>query len=151
MHGILITSFLRQNDQMIKSNLSSKWDKRYHVPWHNTLKTDTPLLKGYSDQKNSLNLSLNGVGVCSQNILVAQLCPTLCNPMDCSLPGSSVHGILQARILEWVDIPFHSRESSRPRDWTWVSCIACGFFTIWATREAPMSGAGEYNLLIRCY
>ena len=46
---------------------------------------------------------------------VAQSCPTLCNPMDCSLPGSSVHGILQARILEWVAISF-SRGSSRPRD-----------------------------------
>ena len=49
--------------------------------------------------------------------LVAQLCPTLCNPMDCSLPGSSVHGILQAGILEWVAIPF-SRGSSQPRDRT---------------------------------
>ena len=55
--------------------------------------------------------------------------------MDCSLPGSSVHEILQARILEWVAIPF-SRGSSWPRDWTWVSCIAGRCFTIWATREA---------------
>ena len=51
---------------------------------------------------------------------VAQLCPTLCNPMDCSLPGSSVHGILQAKILEWVSVPF-SKESSQPRDQTQVS------------------------------
>ena len=57
--------------------------------------------------------------------------------MDCSLPGSSVHGILQVRILEWVAIPFF-RGSSGPRDWTWVSCIAGRFFIIWATREAPM-------------
>ena len=48
---------------------------------------------------------------------VTQSCPTLCDPMDCSLPGSSIHGILQARILEWVAISF-SRRSSRPRDWT---------------------------------
>ena len=54
--------------------------------------------------------------------------------MDCSLPGSSVHGIFQARILEWVAISF-SRRSSRPRDWTWVSRIAGRHFTIWATRE----------------
>ena len=54
---------------------------------------------------------------------VAQSCLTLCNPMDCSPPGSSVHGILQARILEWVAISF-SRESSEPRDRTQVSCIA---------------------------
>ena len=53
---------------------------------------------------------------------VAQSCPTLCDPMDCNLPGSSVHGIFQARVLEWVAISF-SRGSSRPRDWTWVSCI----------------------------
>ena len=52
----------------------------------------------------------------------AQLCPTLCDPMDCSPPGSSVHGISQARILEWVAI-FYSRESSWPRDWTCISCI----------------------------
>ena len=64
-----------------------------------------------------------------------QLYLTVCNPMDCSPPGSSVHGILQKRILEWVAIPF-SRGSSQPRDRTWVSCIAGGFFTIWATREA---------------
>ena len=62
----------------------------------------------------------------------------LCDPMDCSLPGSSVHGILQARILEWVAILF-SKRSSWLRDWTWLSCIASRFFTVWATREgAPL-------------
>ena len=60
-------------------------------------------------------------------VLVAQLCPTLCDPMDCSPPGSSVYGILQAGILEWAAIAF-SRGSSRPRDWTQVSCIAARFF-----------------------
>ena len=60
--------------------------------------------------------------------LVAKLCPTLCHPMDCSLPGSSVHGISQARILEWVAISFY-RGSSPPRDQTQVSCTAGGFFT----------------------
>ena len=54
-----------------------------------------------------------------------------CDPMDCSLPGSSVHGIPQARILEWVAISF-SKESSQPRNQTWVSCIAGRFFTDWA-------------------
>ena len=53
-------------------------------------------------------------------VLAAQSCLTLCDPMDCSSPGSSIHGILQARILEWVAIPF-SRGSSRPRDRTQVS------------------------------
>ena len=60
---------------------------------------------------------------------VAQSCLTLCNPMDCSPPGSSVHGILQARILEWVAISF-SGESSQPRDRTRVSCIAGRHLTI---------------------
>ena len=60
--------------------------------------------------------------------LAAQSCPTLSDPMNCSSPGSSVHGILQARILEWVAIPF-SRGSSQPRDQTRVSCIAGRFFT----------------------
>ena len=55
--------------------------------------------------------------------LLTQSYPTLCDPMDCSPPGSSVQGILQARILEWVAISF-SRGSSQPRDWTQVSCIA---------------------------
>ena len=55
-------------------------------------------------------------------VLVAQLCLTLFDPMDCSLPGSSIHGILQGRILEWVAIP-SSRGSSPPRDWIPVSCI----------------------------
>ena len=55
-----------------------------------------------------------------------QSCPILCIPMDCSPPGSSVHGILQARILEWVAIPF-SRGFSQPRNQTWVSCVASKF------------------------
>ena len=68
-------------------------------------------------------------------VLVTQSCPTVCDPMDCSPPGSSVHGVLQARTLEWVAISF-SRGSSQPRDWTQISCIAGRFFTIWAIREA---------------
>ena len=69
--------------------------------------------------------------------LVALLCPTLCDPLDCSPPGSSVHGILQARILEWIAMP-SSRGFSQPRDLTCVSCIAGGFFTSWPTREAHL-------------
>ena len=68
---------------------------------------------------------------CTMLCLVAQLYLTLCDPMDCSPPASSVHGILQARILEWVAMP-SSRESSQPRDCTQVSCgsrIAGSFFT----------------------
>ena len=65
---------------------------------------------------------------------VAQSCRTLCNPMNCSLPGSSVHGIFQARVLEWVAISF-SRGSSHPRDWSWVSRTAGRQFTIWASLQ----------------
>ena len=68
--------------------------------------------------------------------LVTQSCRILCDPMDCNLSGSSVHGILQAGKLEWVAIPF-SRGSFQPRDWTQVSHIAGRFFTVWATRKAP--------------
>ena len=69
---------------------------------------------------------------------VAQLCPTLCHPMDCSLPGSSVHGIFQARIPEWAAISF-SKGSSQPRDQTWVSHIVGRHFTIWAIGEPLFS------------
>ena len=65
---------------------------------------------------------------------VAQLCPTLSDPMDCSLPRSSIHGIFQARVLERVSISF-SRGSSRPRDRTRVSSSVGRRFTVWATRE----------------
>ena len=70
-----------------------------------------------------------GVGVVVEAMLVAQLCPTPCDPMDWSPPGSSVHGILQAKILEWVAFPF-SRGSSQPGDGTRVSCIAGRWFTV---------------------
>ena len=69
---------------------------------------------------------------------VAQSWPTLCNPMDCSLPASSIHRIFQARVLKWVAISF-SRGSSRPRDQTWVSRISGRCFNVWATREELMS------------
>ena len=70
-------------------------------------------------------------------VKVTQLCPTLCNPTD-----YTIHGILQAGILEWVAFPF-SRGSSQPRDQTQVSCMAGRFFTSWATREAQESWSGQ--------
>ena len=80
------------------------------------------VLRGFSDflppPGPSFPFSHHGGGS-----LITKLYPTLCDPMDCSPPGSSVHGILQARILEWVVISF-SRGSSQHRDQTWVSCIA---------------------------
>ena len=78
-------------------------------------------------------------------VLVSQSGPTLCNPMDFSPPGFSVHGILQARILHWVAISFSSG-SSRPRDKTWVSYITGRFFTNWATREVQRTKA--YSILL---
>ena len=73
-------------------------------------------------------------------MLITQLWPTLCDPMDYSWPGSSVYGVLQARILEWVAISFF-RGSSWPRDRTQV----CRFFTVWTTREASYTFT-EINL-----
>ena len=72
--------------------------------------------------------------------------PTLCNSMDCSPPGSSVHGILQTRILKWVAIPF-SRGSSWPQDRTQVSRIAGRFFTVWATslNQTPFHCGGSFR------
>ena len=75
--------------------------------------------------------SLNAL---QRKVLVSQSWPTFSNPMDCSLPGSSVHRILKARILDRIAISF-SKESSQSRDWTWITCIASRFFTVWATRE----------------
>ena len=72
---------------------------------------------------------------------VAQLCLTLWDPTDCSPPGSSVHGILQARILEWVAMPY-SRVISQARDRTQVSCIASRFLTVWVTGKAAAAGVG---------
>ena len=76
-------------------------------------------------------LWLNNSETVKVKVLVAQSSLTLCDPMDCSLAGSSVHGILQTRFLKWAAIPF-SRGSSWPRDWIWFSCR---FFTTSAARE----------------
>ena len=81
-------------------------------------------------------------------VAATQLCLTLWEPMGYSPAGSSVHGILQARTLESVIIHF-SRRSSRPRDQTWVSCIAGRFLTIWASRgngKKILQGKREFHL-----
>ena len=69
--------------------------------------------------------------------LVAHLCSTLCDPMNSSPLGSSVHGILQARIVEWVAISF-SRGESRPRDQTHISCTGSWILYYWTTRETQL-------------
>ena len=82
--------------------------------------------------------------VCAQSL---QSCLTLCDPKDCSLPGSSAHGILQASILEWGAIPF-SKGSFQPRNRTWVSGIAGRFFAVWITREATSMVLSAYLRLL---
>ena len=77
-------------------------------------------------------------------VLVTQLYPTLCDPMDCSPPGSSVHGILQARILAWVAIQF-LRGSSWPRSQTRVSRIAGRFFTVYHNRFISSNWRSNYS------
>ena len=82
-------------------------------------------------------------------MFVTQSCPTLWDPMDCSPPGSYVREILQARILEWVAMPF-SRCFSWPRDRTCISCIAGIFFAVWATREALLSNKSYPSFFEHC-
>ena len=89
---------------------------------------DNLLISGRKKKKSQLN----------EQVKIAQFCPTLCYPWDCSQLGSSVHGILQARILELVSMTF-SMGSYQSKDQTQVSCAAGGFFTIWANREAHIS------------
>ena len=119
--------------------LLTKWYWHFHN-WQ-TLSCEARLTLVTSDatQENGLKAE--------EGMLLAQLCLTLCNPLDCSPPGSSALsiGILQARILEWVATSF-SRGSSQPRDRSWVSSIAGRFFTIWATCEAPEEGESPLKL-----
>ena len=79
-------------------------------------------------------------------MLVTQLCPTICNSMDCTLPGSSVHGILQARVLESVAIPF-SQRSSLHRNRTLVSYIADRFFTCEPPGMPIVGGGGDATVI----
>ena len=92
-----------------------------------------------SPMKYNTAFSIGGTCILSQFYLKVKVKSLsrvqLCDPVDCSPPGSSVHGILQARTLEWVAMPF-SRGSSQPRDRTQVSCIVGRCFNLWATREA---------------
>ena len=80
-------------------------------------------------QATELRTQSRGPAACGSQCLVAQSCSTLCHPVDYSPPASSVHGILQARILEWVAMPSF-RGSAKPRNQNQVSLIAGGFFTI---------------------
>ena len=83
-------------------------------------------------------------------VLVTHSCLISCYPMHCRPPDSSVHGILQKKILEWVAIPFSSG-SSQPRDWTQVSHIAGGFFTLSATRETHYLRQIEWSINVSLF
>ena len=122
--------FLRNNNQIpTYRKLSLKWFEWLEYWESNELRSGgIPL-----GPRGRLVFSIRSV----KDKSVAQSCPTLCDPMDCSPPGSSVHGIFQARILEWVAISF-SRGFSWPRDWTQASSVAGRRFTIWATKEAQV-------------
>ena len=99
---------------------------------HPTISSSVTPFSSYPQYFKDYGMSSNYL---SSNLgLVFRSHLTLWDPMDCHPPGSSVHGTFQARIVEWVANAF-SRGSSWPRDWTWVSCIVGGFFTIWATGE----------------
>ena len=102
-----------------------KWHRKKRVGGHCWEQiSQTQMLKGAKQAKQ-----MNKLGV---KMLVTESCMTLCEPMDYSLPGSSVHGILQARILNWVAM-FFSSGSSWPRNRNFISCISCvagRFFTV---------------------
>ena len=112
------------------------------TPW--TAAYQAPPSMGFSKQKYTARvqmLTLTFMSWCDVKVKVSQSCLTLCDPKDCSLPGFSVHGILQARTMEWVTVPF-ARASCLPRDQTQVSRIAGGFFTVWVTTEAQENWNG---------
>ena len=117
-----------------RSPVTFPWLTTFHVPCHkNSLpeKLSASHMTPLRENSGSLHLVSPGLWPIPTN-RVAQSCLTLCNPMDCSLPGSAVHGIFQAIVLEWVAISF-SKGSSWPRDRTCVSHIVDRCFTIWAT------------------
>ena len=138
-------SFLKKKTHLAKQDCTSNSICSFSRSFANTSSSDYPLkwstpqylvINPLTDLP-SLPLSLlqlrclcsapffpHSVWVCVHVcLLLAQSCPTLCNLKDCSLPGSSVYGILQARVVRWVAIPF-SQEIFLIQDWTWVSCIA---------------------------
>ena len=115
-----------------------KSSQSYLVPFQSIVITWWILKEdGISSPKSKLSHWALHMCLCAKSL---QLCPTLCGPMHCHLPDHSVHGILQAKILEWVAMP-SSRGSSRPRDRTcisFISCIGGRFFTTSTTREAQI-------------
>ena len=136
--GLILACYSFNLKNFLIESLKYVHRQSYVTPWQQWLlwlTTKSSRIK-HSRQSHKGNLhALSRVSECRTNSMlseVAQSRPTLCDPMDDSLPGSVVHGILQARILEWAVIPF-SRGSSQPREQSRVSCIADRCFTVWAT------------------
>ena len=117
-----------EEEEILPADWFQTWTVASTLPWIFSL-------WAYPIDFQDLSVSWNNSSSCSQTRVCAQLYLTLCEPMDCSPPGSSVHGISQARILEWVAISF-SRGSSPFRDWTHVFCIGRQILYHWATLEA---------------
>ena len=118
------------------------------MPYAKSLPLQSGFLKKFMDsrsKKTTCVVFFAPSGLCIKKdmcVLITQSCPTLCDPLNCSLPGSSVLGILQARVLEWVAI-FFSRGSSRP----WISYTAGRFFTTESPGK-PWKDIGETQSLI---
>ena len=130
------------------SSLSYNFPNTGLLPSYLGLFLDILLLSFSFTKKWKFVVSRGNKIVNNHEVLVTQSCPTVCDPVDCSSPESSIHGILQTRIPEWVAIPF-CRRSSWPRDSTWVSCIPDGLLTIWATSWIPVKPkeSPDYKIL----
>ena len=124
-----IETYHSRNLKSWPENKSMTWVISYHFSFVSLSKPHTSIKTRNENMMWSRYLS-------------AQSCPTLCDPMDCSLQGSSVHGIFQARVLEWVAISF-SRGCSRSRDWTRVFCIATD-----ALPSEPSGKRSRYSYLL---
>ena len=143
MSTLYLTCLFKMTDTWIVSTFWLLWIMLYERGYTNNL---SPCSQFFEYIPRSGFAELHGA-----TILFAQLCLTLCDPKDCSLPDFSVHGFLQTRILEWLAIPI-SVVSSWPQDRTQFSCIAGRFFTIWATREVPRwHGNSMFNFLKNCH
>ena len=151
VHGLFLSSSLNRSKR--SSTLTEEVRMKFPTEWADFLVlTHYPsLLKWHKETYLQNRSRLTGIsksnlwlpkGKCGKWEWSPQSCQTLCNTMDCSPPGSSVRGIFQVRILEWVAISF-SRRSSWPRDWTCVSRIVDRRLTIWTTRE--MCGGDKFG------
>ena len=137
MYTLLYLKWMINKDIAQGTLLNAMWQPRWH---RNLEKNGYMYMYGWVTSLftwNNHSLVCLLIGYVRLRVLVIQSCSTLCDSVDCSLPGSSAHGILQANILEWVAISF-SRESSQLMDWTWVSHIAGRFFILWVTRDTPI-------------